>query len=133
MITKEQADQVLHQILNKELLPTSTKWGEIFATMGSETDTIGRGLDALDELIQANTDCVLYGWIDQAALEIVLISRLAELRGRAVNYRADQGGDTGVLAMYDGTAFVLDFSFERGAAALREYKPAEQVAPCNTH
>jgi len=125
-ISQEQADKLLHQILNEDLSPTSTKWHEIFATMGPEKDTISRGLDALDQLIPSNTECVLHGWIDQAALEIRSIGRLSELRDRAVNYRADQGGDTGVLALYGGSAFVLDFSFERGTATLREYKTAEQ-------
>ncbi len=133
MITREQADGILYRILNQELAPITTTWHEIFATLGSEKDTLDRGLSALEELIPENTECVLHGWIDQAALEIVAVGQLPDLRDRALNYRADQGGDTGILALDEERVIVLDFSFERGEASLREYKKPNKSWRTNRH
>lgn len=109
-------------------MATSTMWHETFAMLGSESDTIKRGLTALEGVVSKNAQCVLHGWIDQAALEIVSIGKFATLRERAVNYRADQGGDTGILALDNGWVTVLEFRFEAGEAKIHQYQLAEQVS-----
>ena len=121
MITRDEAERILYQILDDGLLPIATNWAEVFAAKGCEKETIERGLNALEALFSATTPCVLHGWIDQAALEIVEIGQLSSLRDRAINYRADQGGDTGILALNNGKAVILAFSFEQGKAVLEEY------------
>lgn len=120
----EDAERVLDQILNRDYAESSTIWQEIFDTHGNEKDTISRGLDALAAYITEDQKCVLHGWIDQAVLEIVARGSVSTIRPRAHNYRADQGGDTGVLVLDGGNVIVLEFSFEGGEAALRKYKLA---------
>jgi hypothetical protein len=122
MPTEEQSIALLHQILNRELLPVSTSWRESIGILGSEDEVIFRGLSALEESIPEDTRCALHGWIDQAVLEIVAIDRVAIIRDRARSYRPDQGGDSGVLAAINEKIIVLEFSFERGVASLSEYK-----------
>lgn len=125
MITEVQAAQVLHRILNGEL-PSSTKWCETWGTLRTDEEAIGRGLQAFEGLLPKGAVGVLHGWIDQAALEIISIGTIPELRDRAISYRADQGGDTGILTLVDGTATVLDISFEKGGIAVREYQQDRQ-------
>src|SRR5687767_10449606 len=110
MITREQADAILYRILREELSPGFTLWHGNFATAETEEDAIDHGLSALEELIQEDTGCALHGWIDQAVPEIVAVGRLPDLRDRAMGYRADQGGDTGILALDNGKVLVLEFS-----------------------
>lgn len=122
MPNEKQSIAILHQILNRELLPVSTGWRESFGISSCEPEVISRGLSALEESIPENTHCALHGWIDQAVLEIVMIDRIAVIRDRAGGYRPDQGGNSGVLAAIDGKIVVLEFSFERDEASLSEYK-----------
>ena len=125
MITEEQAARVLHRILKGES-PSATKWSETWGTLRTDEEAIGRGLQAFESQLPEGAVGVLHGWIDQAALEIISIGTIPELRDRAINYRADQGGDTGILTLVDGIATVLDISFEEGEIAVREYQQAEQ-------
>ena len=125
MITEEQAARLLNKIL-REQWPADTKWCETWGTLRTDDEAIDRGLQAFERELPEGAVCVLHGWIDQAALEIVSIGTIPELRDRAIRYRADQGGDTGILRLDDGIATVLDISFEAGEIAIREYKQAEQ-------
>ena len=127
MTPEEQADRILHQILHEELLPVHTIWRETFGTLNSEKEICGRGLRALEAALPNAAECVLHGWIDQAALEIVSVGSIAALRDEVLSYRADQGGDTGVLSMDDREITLLEFSFERGEAILRQYQQAEHL------
>jgi len=127
----EDVERVLEQILNREFAEASTIWQETFATRGPEKDTISRGLDALAASISEGQECVLHGWIDQAVLEIVARGNISVIRPRAINYRADQGGDTGILILDGGQVIVLELSFERGDAAIRKYKLAHPGARPN--
>ena len=127
MITEEKAVRVLHRILKGESAST-TKWCETWGTLRTDEEAIVRGLEGFEGQLPEGTVGVLHGWIDQAALEIISIGTIPELRDRAISYRADQGGDTGILALVDGTATVLDISFEEGEIAVREYQQAEQDA-----
>jgi hypothetical protein len=122
MSSDETIERVLNGILNQEFAEVSSPWQETFATLGPEKDTIVRGLDALERTITPDQECVLHGWIDQAVLELVARGSVSELRGRTVNYRADQGGDTGLIAICATKIVVIEFSFENGQAALKEYE-----------
>ena len=124
MITEEQAGRLLNQILRGEL-PSATKWRETWGTLRTDEEAICRGLQAFEDQLPKGAVGVLHGWIDQAALEIISIGTIAELRDRVLRYRADKGGDTGVLTLADGTATVLEISFEEGEIAVREYQQAE--------
>ncbi|MDP7033763.1 MAG: hypothetical protein QF752_04655 [Planctomycetota bacterium] len=126
MITVEQANRVLHLILNDECPSIETKWHETWGTLGSQQEAIGRGLQAFKDLLPEKTSGVLHGWIDQAVLEIILIRPIHELRKRLMDYRADQGGDTGILALDGETAIVLEISFERCDVTIREFPRVEQ-------
>ncbi|MES2920098.1 MAG: hypothetical protein V4819_01030 [Verrucomicrobiota bacterium] len=122
MIAEETAGRVLYQILGGNFAEVVTIWNEYFGTQASVTGRIGRGVGELERVVPREQDCVLHGWIDQAVLEIVSKGKLADLREEMADYRANQGGDTGLLALEGNRATILEFSFGRGQAVLRSYQ-----------
>ncbi|WP_339746306.1 hypothetical protein [uncultured Rubinisphaera sp.] len=122
MITVEKADRILNKLFYENNSLVEIKWYETAASTNLMDELICRGLQTFETLFPENTVGVLHGWIDQAVLEIIAIGPLPELKDKVMSYRADQGGDTGILALNDETVIVFEISFEQCEVKVCKYE-----------
>jgi hypothetical protein len=122
MISTDFAENALYDILEKRCESTPLIWSRTFGTNDLEADIWEEGTARYLALVTESSQCFLYGWIDQAVLEIKNSGNLTALVAEMKEYRPDQGGDCGVIAIDGHIAISLEMSFEDGSISIDQYK-----------
>ena len=55
-------------------------------------------------------------------MELIALGTIDKLTARAQQYRAEEWGDTGMLALHNDKAIILEVSFESGTVMIVEYE-----------
>lgn len=126
MTTRTYVIEILNNILDHKIIAIATRWQMTYGRNDSESNVIQTGIEQFRGMVTASQVCFLYGWIDQAVLEIVSQGNIEELSKEMFSYRPEQGGDSGIIAVLNNTALVLEMSFESENASIKQYNLAQQ-------
>ncbi len=96
-------------------------WEMEFGFNHNFSDIIAEGLNYFSKCINDDVFVYLYGWIDQAVLEITSVGKGSDLYEVFVQYRPDEGGDSGLIYLHGKGAICLDLSFEAGYLKIIKY------------